>query len=236
MRTRTGSRLGRFVAVGAGAALVVGALLAAGPASAHNYPVSSSPAEGATVTEQPGTISLTTNDNLLGFGNGSAMEVSGPSDDPRYYGDGCSQLLGPTIELDAQLGKPGTYTVTWQVVSTDGHPVSGSYTFEWQPSAGQTLADGSAKPPTCATAAPGAPTEAPAATTKTVASNDAALGDILWIGVALAAIIVAAGVTLLVLRRRTPREGEGDDGDDDADGGESTASEDPRTDDDTPTR
>jgi hypothetical protein len=37
----------------------------AAPAAAHNYLVSSSPEDGAVVTEQPGAFSVTTNDALL---------------------------------------------------------------------------------------------------------------------------------------------------------------------------
>ncbi|MET0976977.1 MAG: copper resistance CopC family protein [Leifsonia sp.] len=196
----------RFGLLGAGVALVATAVLgSAGPASAHNYPVGSSPADGATVTTQPGTISLTTNDNLLAFGGASAMVVSGPASDPRFYGDGCSRVVDATIETEAQLGQPGTYTVTWQVVSTDGHPVSGDYTFEWAPQAGTELADGSASAPGCAAAGADAPrsgdgTAAPVDT----ADPAAALGDLLWIGGALVAVVAAIGVTLLLLRRKAP--------------------------------
>ena len=40
----------------------------------------------------------------------------------------------------------------WQVVSSDGHPVSGSYTFTYAPAAGAAEADGSAEP-ACSSAA-----------------------------------------------------------------------------------
>ncbi|MET0783466.1 MAG: copper resistance CopC family protein [Leifsonia flava] len=213
----------RLGLVGAGVAVLAASVLGvAGPASAHNYPVSSTPAEGSTVTEQPGTVSLTTNDNLLSFGNGSAIEVSGPASDPRFYGDGCSRIVDATIETDAQLGQPGTYTVTWQVVSTDGHPVSGEYQFEWAPADGTELAEGSATAPTCATAE----AEAPAAesedgsddsTTDAAATSASSLGDLLWIAGALAVVVLAVVVTLLVLRRRNP------DAPSDADAYEATA-------------
>ena len=62
------------------------------PASAHNYVVATTPAEGAVVTEQPGTISLETNDELLDVGDGSAIQVQGP--DGLYYGDGCTDVVG----------------------------------------------------------------------------------------------------------------------------------------------
>lgn len=217
----------RFGLVGAGVAVLAASVLGvAGPASAHNYPVSSSPAENATVTEQPGTISLTTNDNLLSFGNGSAIEVSGPASEPRYYGDGCSRIVDATIETDAQLGQPGTYTVTWQVVSTDGHPVSGEYEFEWAPADGTELAAGSASEPTCPTAAAEAPTAASDgaddSTADAAATSASSLGDLLWIAGALVVVVLAVVVTLLVLRRRNP------DAPSDAEVYEGTAPKEPR--------
>jgi methionine-rich copper-binding protein CopC len=64
------------------------------PASAHNSVVATTPAEGAVVTAQPGTVSLETNGDLLDVGNGSVIQVQGP--DGRYYGDGCAVVDGPT--------------------------------------------------------------------------------------------------------------------------------------------
>jgi methionine-rich copper-binding protein CopC len=181
----------------------------ADPASAHNSPVGYSPAEGAVVTQQPGVFSVTTNEALLdldGEGAGNAMLITGPTGAaaPLYYGDGCVTLFGPGIETKAQLGEPGEYTVIWQVVSVDGHPVSGKYTFTWQPAAGQTLAKGSAAAPTCGQAAGATPVATDAA-----ASGDtgAALSDVAWIAAALGAVLLFGGGTLLVVRRRRPPAG-----------------------------
>ena len=134
--------------------------------------------------------------------------MSGPASDPRFYGDGCSRIVDATIETDAQLGQPGTYTVTWQVVSTDGHPVSGEYEFEWAPAAGTELAAGSASEPTCPTATAEAPASAgdgaDDSTTDAAATSASSLGDLLWIAGALVVVVLAVVVTLLVLRRRNP--------------------------------
>ncbi|WP_241983572.1 MULTISPECIES: copper resistance CopC family protein [unclassified Cryobacterium] len=196
----------------AGAVLAVASLGAtAAPAFAHNYLVGSTPAAGSIVTEQPGTVSITTNDNLLdlsGQGEGSVIQVTGPADAPRYYGDGCSTIAGPTLETAVQLGQPGEYTVTWQVVSTDGHPISDTFTFTWQPDAAQVLNEGSATAPECATAGSGqtGPANSEAAGADAAESGSAVdVTDLLWIGGALVAILAAIGVTLLLLRRPTPK-------------------------------
>ncbi|WP_104162733.1 copper resistance CopC family protein [Cryobacterium sp. N22] len=190
----------------AGVVLAVATLGAtAAPAFAHNYLVGSTPSAGSVVTEQPGSVSITTNDNLLdlsGQGEGSAIQVTGPADAPRFYGDGCSTIAGPTLEAAVQLGQPGEYTVVWQVVSTDGHPISDSFTFTWQPDATQVLAEGSAAAPECATGG-SAPVDTDAAGTDAAESGSGVRAtDLLWIGGALVAILAAIGVTLLVLRRR----------------------------------
>lgn len=192
----------------AGVVLAVAALgWSAAPAFAHNYLVGSTPAAGSVVTEQPGVVSITTNDNLLdlsGQGEGSAIQVSGPADTPRYYGEGCSTISGPTLEAPVQLGQPGEYTVVWQVVSTDGHPISDSFTFTWQPDAAQVLAEGSATAPTCATDGSGQADAADTDTAATDTDTGSAVGatDLLWIGGALVAVLAAIGVTLLLLRKR----------------------------------
>jgi len=182
----------------------------AAPAFAHNSVLSTSPEAGSVVTEQPGTITITTNDNLLdlsGEGAGSAMQVSGPTDAPRYYGDGCATISGPSLEAAVQLGEPGEYTVVWQTVSTDGHSISDKFTFTWQPDANQVLDEGSATAPTCATDGSGgeaADTDAASDAADSAADTDAAAvsgADLLWIGGALVAILAAIGVTLLLLRK-----------------------------------
>ncbi|MEC5151458.1 copper resistance CopC family protein [Cryobacterium sp. GrIS_2_6] len=196
-----------------GVAAVVAASLgfSAAPASAHNYPVGYAPAENSVVTEQPGNFTVTTNDALLnldGTGTGNAMRISGPTSAPLYYGDGCITLFGAKLETTAQLGQPGEYTVTWQVVSTDGHPVSGSYTFTWQPAAGQVLATGLAAAPTCgattAPDAPGAVAEASAGTPATPGAAQSAVAptDLLWIAGAALAVLIAVAATLFLTRRR----------------------------------
>lgn len=205
------------VGVAVAGAVLVGSVLAgpASPASAHNSVISTTPAAGSVVTEQPPVFQVTTNDNLLnldGMGSGMAMQISGPADaaSPLYYGDGCVTVFGPTLEMKAQLGEPGEYTVVWQVVSTDGHSISGDFSFTWQPNADQQLAEGASTPPDCGGTASGGsaakPTQTDAATPAPAPEN-AALGDVLWIGAAVAAVLAATLVTLLVVGRRKPPAG-----------------------------
>lgn len=171
------------------------------PAQAHNYLVSSTPASGETLTTLPDTFEIRTNGPLLSLGGstgGFALEVRDAAGS--YYSDGCVTVQGPSMTEKAALGAAGQYTVLWQVVSTDGHTVSGQYDFTWAPAEGQAVSTGSATPPDCnGTAGGDAP--APTGTAEQPRAN-ADLGDVLWIGGAIGAVLVAALVTVVVLGRR----------------------------------
>lgn len=207
--------VGALALLGAG---VVGAIGHVPTASAHNYLVSSTPEAGAVLTELPPDFVITTNDVLLDFGgentgSAGALEVKGP--DGLFYGDGCVTVSGASISTAAALGPAGDYTVIWRVVSTDGHPVSNEFAFTWQPDAGQAVSLGSSAAPVCATAVDGSAADGTSSGDSTsadsgdtssdataAATSDAEFVSVLaWAGGALAAVAVAVGVTLLVLRR-----------------------------------
>lgn len=177
---------------------VLAVLITAGPASAHNYLVESTPAEGEVLTVLPEQFSVTTNEALLdlgGSGSGFGLEVRDSAG--LYYGDGCVTVDGATMSAMAALGEPGEYTLVYQLVSADGHTVSDSFTFEWAPEGDVEASEGSSSPGDCNglyTRGDGA--QEPAA----AASFD--LGTVLWIGGALAAVAIAVLVTLLVLKPR----------------------------------
>ena len=211
------SRVRRLVAgTAAAVAIAGGAVLGlAGPASAHNYMVASTPKVDGTLTSLPKAFEITTNDKLLDIGGsnaGFAYRIVGP--DGKYYEDGCLDVDGPSMTTKAALGDSGKYTVEWQIVSADGHTVSDEYTFTWDAPAGFTPATGASKPPVCATAGDGASTGAGAGadTTGTAAGGSgSASSDALWIGaggVVLAGVVVAV---LLLLRRRPAPEADDED-------------------------
>lgn len=107
-------------------------LVAATPAAAHNYIVSSTPAADEVLTELPDEWVITTNENLLdlgGQGAGFAMVVT--NDDGLYFGDSCVTVLGATLSMPAALGDTGDYLLTYQFVSADGHTLSGEFAFSW---------------------------------------------------------------------------------------------------------
>jgi methionine-rich copper-binding protein CopC len=178
--------------------LLVGAL--AGPVAAHDVLVSSTPAAGSTLSEVPSEFSVTMNEPLLdlGAGGGFALEVVDAAG--RYYGDGCLSISSATLSTGATLGKAGQYSLLWQVVSADGHAVSGQLSFAWAPSPAAELSGGSAAPPAC-----GAPDASPTEVQprhSPAAHPNASLEPVLGIGAGILALLAAALIAVLVIGRR----------------------------------
>jgi copper transport protein len=107
---------------------VTGALLAgAAPASAHAALTGSNPTQGSVVDKAPAQVSLTFSEQVSL--NDESLQVLDPKGG-RVDAGGASDLGGDTYGLKLRPGLPdGTYTVTYQVVSADSHPVSGAFTF-----------------------------------------------------------------------------------------------------------
>ncbi|MFI7014290.1 copper resistance CopC/CopD family protein [Streptomyces sp. NPDC050164] len=104
------------------------ALLAgAGPASAHAAVTGSDPAQGAVVDKAPARISLTFSEQVAM--SGDSLRVLDP-EGKRVDAGEPSNVSGTTYAVRLHSGLPdGTYTVAYQVVSADSHPVAGAYTF-----------------------------------------------------------------------------------------------------------
>ncbi|MET7649583.1 copper resistance protein CopC [Streptomyces sp. NPDC005486] len=107
---------------------VTGALLAgAGPASAHAALTGSDPAQGVVVDKAPTQVSLTFSETVSM--NDDSLRVLDPKG-ARVDTGKPSGISGTTYAVQLHSGLPdGTYTVTYQVVSADSHPVAGAYTF-----------------------------------------------------------------------------------------------------------
>ncbi|UYQ63221.1 copper resistance protein CopC [Streptomyces peucetius] len=110
---------------------LLGALLAgAGPASAHAALTGSNPEDGAVVATAPKEVTLTFSEQIaMGDDSIRVLEPSGKRADKaevRDLGTGGTVTYGVAL----RPGLPdGTYTVAWQAVSADSHPVSGAFTF-----------------------------------------------------------------------------------------------------------
>ncbi|MFG2814653.1 copper resistance CopC/CopD family protein [Streptomyces sp. NPDC048410] len=107
---------------------VTGALFAgAAPASAHAALTGSDPAQGVVVDRAPTQISLTFSEQVA-MGDNS-LRVLDPKGKAVQSG-GPVNVSGTTYAVRLHAGlADGTYTVAYQVVSADSHPVAGAYTF-----------------------------------------------------------------------------------------------------------
>jgi len=167
--------------------LVALATLFASPAQAHSDIVSSSPNADSTITTAPDEITLTFADAIRG--QFSTVVVTGP--DGVAYGDGKPRAIDRTLHQPVKTLTAGEYTVAWRVVSGDGHPLQGVFSF---------TADLPATDPVASSAAP--TTAAPEPSAAAAASNS---GNGLFLAAAGAGVLVVVlGLAALVRRRRTP--------------------------------
>jgi len=208
----------RITAVTLGAAVAVGAVLGlAAPAQAHDYITASTPAEGETLTALPSDFAITASATLLDLsGDGSGFGIQVTDAAGRFYGDGCVSIVDTTVSTPAALGEAGDYTMVWQVVSSDGHPTSGTIAFSWAPPAGAVAAAGADTAPVCGVESGAVPepemttqatepatpsSEAPAdASADSASDSDDSGSTLLWIGGAALAVVLAIGATLLLVR------------------------------------
>ncbi len=114
------------------AALVFGLLLAgAGPASAHAALTGSDPADGVVVDTAPKEVTLSFSEAIaVGDDSIRVLDPSGKRADTEAEPKDLSE--GSTVRYGVALhsGLPdGTYTVAWQAISADSHPISGAFTF-----------------------------------------------------------------------------------------------------------
>ena len=193
----------RWSLVAAGLLALLALLFTGGTAAAHDVVTGSDPADGATVATAPTQVSVTFDESpqpglatLTVVGPDGAHHEQGPA---TTRGDVVSVPVGP-------LRAAGAYEIGYRIVSSDGHPVSGSIAFTLTtPSPAGATAPGT--PAAAAPAAPADPAHAghadptappsPAAS----ASDDPGGGVPAWVFVVIA-LVVVAGAVALVLRRR----------------------------------
>lgn len=190
MRPR--GRLGSTITTGLAAVALV---VAAGPpALAHNVVVDTEPAAEQRLAQPLEQVSVTFDDVVLDLSGGSTvLDVVGPGG--MHHATGCPSVAGTSVAAPVALGRSGTYTVSWRIVSADGHPVSGSHTFEYAPSSDAAVSEGMPEP---ACARPEAAVETPA--------DDPAPGVLVPLGVAAGTALAGGAAVLLALRLRTRKE------------------------------
>ncbi|OJX70151.1 MAG: hypothetical protein BGO95_03855 [Micrococcales bacterium 73-13] len=180
-------------AIGAAAAVAIAA-----PAAAHSTIIDSTPAAGEEIAEAPASFSVTANEDLsdlTGTGQGFALRVVFvPTGED--VSTGRLTIDGPTLSTPGVPLQSGPYLLEYQVVSADGHPVSGEIPF--------TVATDDATTPTM-TPEPTPDAEPPATGNGAAGAEPDGADPALWgwiVGGAIVLAGVAAGVIALVARRR----------------------------------
>jgi methionine-rich copper-binding protein CopC len=187
-------------------------LSAAAPASAHDAAESSSPAQGATVATPPETVSVTFNKAPLALGSKFQVKDAAGTN----WAEGPVEIVDNVASQKLRAGAPsGEFTVMWRVVSSDSHPIEGTFTFTATAGAAgsgtASPAPGSTQGSTTAAQIPSAGTAEPGTPTIPEPTPDASepfpWSLVLFAGTALG-IVVALGV----LAKRNLRSPDADDG------------------------
>lgn len=188
---------GFLAAVGIAAAAL---FASAAPAAAHDQLVDSDPPANSTLDAAPEQVVLTFSAEVLADEGATVVEVTDASGTRVDDGDPIVEGVTVTQPLAAVAEPNGTFDVAWKVVSSDGHPISGEFSF---------TVEGAPEPePTpTETAAPVEPTTEPSPTPTEVAppaDEDSTFGDVWpWVaGGILLAAVAGAVIYLLVSRAR----------------------------------
>jgi len=198
----------------AAAALAAAAVLTtAAPASAHDELVSSDPPAGATLDAVPAEITLTYSAEILAEDGATQVQVTDETGAslaetaPVVSGTEVTQTLSPAAS--------GVVSVVWRVVSSDGHPISGDFTFTVPAAAAAapTPTETASSTPSASPSATTSETAAPAATPDATDPATAEASDaspLPWILLVVALLIVAGAIAYLFVARG--RSGAGDGG------------------------
>ena len=126
-------------------------LLVGPSATAHDDVIDQVPAPGSQVEAGLVEIKLEFSNELLDIGSGAEIVVTAP--DGSLAPATCAALNGTLASAQTDLDQAGTYSVAWRVVSSDGHPIEGSYNFEVLNTSGY-VASANIEPCLIATSAP----------------------------------------------------------------------------------
>ena len=179
---------------------LLAALLVPGVAFAHAELVSSTPASGATVSTDPGTISATFSEAI--DPGRSSMELLSPAG--QTVATATVDASGTSMTLDHPALEPGTYTVRWTTVTPDDNGVErGTFTIIVAAAASATAASASSGASPNATPIPvdSQPATSPAASADP-SSGSSGSGGATDVILPIAVLILAIGAILFLLRRR----------------------------------
>jgi len=192
-------RRGRLSATVAALALAaVAVLTTASPALAHDALIGTDPADGSTVAALPAQLTLTFSAEIADDPGASEMQVTDASG--TSLADGAPSVSDNVLTQPLTGQASGVVTVLWKVVSSDGHPTSGQFTFAVEGAAEPTPTESATTAPTETTGPAPTPTETftPGPPMESE-STDAPVWP--WILAGLAAVAVLGAVVYLLVSR-----------------------------------
>jgi hypothetical protein len=137
---------------------------------------------------------------VLRTGNGSdVLTVTGPGG--KHFETACPVVANDDVSAAVRLGPRGEYTVSWRVVSADGHAVADSIRFHYAPADGAAAASGSVSGPSCGNAATRSGTGSSGAQPASAGSVVVLIAVVAGV---LLLLVVAGVVVAVVLTRRRP--------------------------------
>jgi methionine-rich copper-binding protein CopC len=120
------------------AALLAALLLLGAPAQAHDTLLESDPADGATLETSPEAITLTFSADILDV----SPLVRITDEDGEQLAEITPSVDGPVATATLEEPLPaGESTIQWRVVSSDGHPIEGTFTVTVEQDAAEEPAD-----------------------------------------------------------------------------------------------
>ena len=119
-------------------ALVTSVTLTALPASSHEQLVDQEPKSGQVLEAGIAEVRLSFSDDLISLDNSAGSEIVILDENQNPVNNGCAVIDARTAIARADIDTPGTYQVGWRVVSGDGHPISGSFSFVVENNSGYT--------------------------------------------------------------------------------------------------
>ena len=103
-------------------------------ASAHAQLTSSNPPKNQTIKTLPPIVWLEFDGNLVVLGDKQVNRISVTNSKKVVVSIGEALVGGARISSRIKPGlPPGKYSVTYRIVSEDGHPVEGSFFFTYKP-------------------------------------------------------------------------------------------------------
>jgi copper resistance protein C len=205
----------RTVAAALASTVVAGLVLAgaATSASAHDDLVATSPAAGSTVTGHPDELTLTFSDTVLDDGSATRVQVTG-ADGSSELADGAPVVQDSTVTQRLTWPASGDaireVKVLWRVVSRDGHPVSGEFSFRIAPGTTPT-ASASASASATSTSSPATlPPSTGSSTAHPKSSGTPPASPAPWIILGALTIAAMAATAYLVVARGRRAEGRGE--------------------------